>query len=481
MPDLSSIPLTMVDPAEAWQPWQPDDQNPWGLKWAGHLFRRAAFGASWPELQEAIQQGPAATLDSLTAGKPLIKLDYNTEKLNQIMDQLAPKSGPRYRSFEETNQIQAWWLYRMIYTPHPLLERLTLLWHNHFATSIAKVSQAGLMLKQNLLLRRHALGKFRPFLLEMSKDPAMLIWLDSNSNVKGAANENYARELMELFSLGVGNYTEKDIKEAARAFTGWHTAGQEFVFNAAQHDDGPKTVLDHTGNWDGGDIVRIVLDHKDKAGPVAPRFLVRKLYRHFISEGEAPPDALIEPLAKRLWETDYDIAEVMGVMLRSRLFFSGHAYRQRIKSPAEFVVGILRSLKEKEAGVGMPALANVMEGLGQTLFAPPNVKGWDGGRTWLNSATHLARHNTAWAFVGGEDDNFRKAADPLKPIKDFAAKEPEKQVAFLLDLFLQGDANPRAREKLIEFLKGDSKEEARSQRLRETAHTILLMPESQLA
>ncbi len=480
MSDLSSIPLANVDPALAWKPWQPDEKTPWNLKWAGHLYRRAAFGAGWPELQEALKKGPEAALDSLLAGKPLIDPGYTTAQFNQIVD-APPKSQARYRSFEETNEIQARWLYAMVYTPHPLLERLTLFWHNHFATSIAKVGQPALMLKQNMLLRKHALGKFRPFLLEMSKDPAMLIWLDSNSNVKGTANENYARELMELFSLGVGNYTEKDIKEAARAFTGWHTAGQEFVFNNSQHDDDPKTVLEQTGNWDGGDIVRILLDRKDKAGAVAPRFLARKLYRHFISEREALPDSLIEPLAKRLFETDYNLADLMGVMLRSRLFFSSHAYRQRIKSPAEFVVGTLRALKDRDAGVGMQELASVMEGLGQTLFAPPNVKGWDGGRAWLNSATHLARHNAAWAFVGGESPELKDAVSPLPPIEKFAGKEPEKQLAFLLDLFLQGDVEKAAHEKLTEYLKTESKEEARGKRLRETAHLILLMPEYQLA
>src|SRR5207245_155413 len=161
----------------------------------------------------------------------------------------------------------------------PLRERLTLFWHNHFATSVAKVRQPGLMQQQNALLRRHALGNFRTLLLEISRDPAMLVWLDSNNNVKGKPNENFARELMELFSLGLGHYTEKDIQEAARAFTGWHTASGEFLFNPAQHDGGSKTVFGKTGDWDGGDIVRLVLDR-----PQAARFLTRKLYREFIGE-----------------------------------------------------------------------------------------------------------------------------------------------------------------------------------------------------
>src|SRR5581483_3050586 len=191
-----------------------------------------------------------------------------------------------------------------------------------FATSIAKVRSPALMFRQNCLLRRHALGKFGPFLQAISKDPAMLIWLDSNSNVKGKPNENYARELMELFSLGVGNYTEKDIREAARAFTGWHTDGDEFRFNPQLHDGAPKTVLGQTGAWDGGDVVRIVL-----VQPAAARFLVRKLYRFLISENATPPDALLEPLCERFRKSDYAIAELVRTMLASRHFYSDHAFR----------------------------------------------------------------------------------------------------------------------------------------------------------
>src|SRR5207302_5124078 len=169
---------------------------------------------------------------------------------------------------------RAWWLYRMLYTPHPLREKLTLFWHNHFATSNSKVNNAGFMLGQYRLMHRHALGSFRTLLQEMSRDPAMMVWLDTRDSKKGNPNENYARELMELFSLGLGHYTEKDIREAARAFTGWEIHGTEAFFNKAQHDDGVKTVLGRTGNWKGADIVRICLEQQ-----AAPVFLAGKLYR----------------------------------------------------------------------------------------------------------------------------------------------------------------------------------------------------------
>jgi hypothetical protein len=511
-------PLSTLDPTLAWAPWSPDAQNPFDLKWAAHLFRRAAFGVpayrvgedAWQGLQRCVKQGHEATLKEVLDGLP------GQGDFDVMLDTLGPKIGksPRFEFMPDTglSEIQAWWVYRMVYSPHPLLEKLTLFWHNHFATSVAKVKKSTLMLKQNQLLRQHALAKFRPLLLEMSKDPAMLIWLDSNSNVKSAPNENYAREVMELFSLGVGNYTETDIREAARAFTGWHAAGTEFLFSSAQHDFGPKTILTQKGNWDGGDVLRILLEQ-----PVAARFLVKKLYRYLISENESPPDALIEPLAEEYRKSGYDSGLVVRKMLRSRLFFSQHAYRQRIKSPAEYVVGLVRTLGGQ---VGPANLAKSITDLGQKLFAPPNVKGWDDGKAWLNSGTLLARHNLAWDMVGTANDGPHPdirggiqvpgftpfdsgppvhQAGTMAIVEKHGGKQPEEKVNWLLALFLQGDAQPGTKQKLIDYLKSstakasekakdaEKKEEVAqpvdeaTKRLRETMHTILLLPEYQLA
>jgi uncharacterized protein (DUF1800 family) len=470
----SATPLAKLNPEEAWKPWQAE---PFTVKWAVHLFRRAAFGApafdpqrsAWDRFQQAVQQGLEPTLDQLLAGGP------GQAEFDQLLDRLAPQMTQVPRFTEATvGELQGWWLYRMLYTPHPLRERMTLFWHNHFATSFAKVKQPGLMLKQNQTLRSHALGRFRTLLLEVSRDPAMLIWLDSNSNIKGRANENYARELMELFSLGVGHYTETDVREAARAFTGWYANGEEFVLNSVLHDDGPKTILGQTGNWQGGDVVRVVLEQ-----PAAARFLVRKLYCHFISETEAPPDSLLEPLAEQFRRSDYDLASLMRTLLQSRLFFSEYAYRQRVKSPVEYVVGLLASL---DGRVPFSDLAAAMEGLGQTLFAPPNVKGWTGGKAWLNSATLLARHNMAWSLVRGNDARFQDKLALIGLVRQHGGPTPAQQVDFLLDLFLQGGVSDKVRQKLVDFLgKGQPKEKEWEARLRETAHTILLMPEYQLA
>src|SRR5262245_3111074 len=329
--------LDKIDPARAWQPWRPSPADPWGRKWAAHLYRRAAFGASRAELIQAERLGHQGTLDLLLRGRP---------EAEEAREALA--DAGRVAAGDGEERLRGWWLYAMLHSAHPLREKLTLFWHNHFATSDDKVQSAPLMFRQNCLLREHALGKFGPFLQAISKDPAMLVWLDSNRNVKGAPNENYAREVMELFSLGVGNYTVKDIKEAARAFTSWHTDSDGFRFNARAHDDGTKTVLGQKGVWDGGDVVRIVL-----AQPAAARFLVRKLYHFLVSETAEPPAALLEPLCVAFRKSDHDVAALVRTMLSSRHFYSAHAFRQRVKGPVEFVLGAVQAvylrLGEQEA------------------------------------------------------------------------------------------------------------------------------------
>jgi uncharacterized protein (DUF1800 family) len=394
--------------------------------------------------------------------------------------------------------LRAWWLYCMLQGGHPLREKLTLFWHNHFATSYAKVRDATLMYRQNCLLREHALGKFGPMLQAVSRDPAMLVWLDSNSNVKGRPNENYAREVMELFSLGVGNYTEKDIREAARAFTGWHVEKGEFRFKPEQHDDGPKTVLGKSGDWDGGDVVKIILEQ-----PAAARFLVRKLYTFLVSE-VPPPDDLLEPLCEGYRASDYDTAALVRTMLASRLFFSEHAFRKRIKWPVEYALGaalaVYRRYDVKDGDYRpLPPQSFVrwLAGMGQTLFAPPNVKGWPGGRAWLNTATVLERDNfaaavangSAWlppretlAFVPAAGVPPAKAFDPARILEEEKAERPGEIVRVLLDLYVPGGVRPEAAETLANFVaEGKPTGLLLARRVREAAHAILTMPEFQLA
>jgi hypothetical protein len=482
-----TVPLDQIDPAEAWKPWRPTAADPWGRKWAAHLYRRAAFGPTREELIEAQKLGPDATLDLLFRGRP-----DAAGLLPTLLD------VGRVAAARDDNgaQLRGWWLYAILHGGHPLREKLTLFWHNHFATSITKVRDSVLMFRQNCLLRDHALGTFGPMLQAVSRDPAMLMWLDSNSNVRGRPNENYAREVMELFSLGVGNYTEADVREAAKAFTGWHTDGREFRFKPALHDDGPKTVLGTTGNLDGGDVIELILRQ-----PACARFLVRKLYTFLVSEVD-PPAALLEPLCESFRKTDHDVAALVRTMLASNLFYSEHAFRQRIKWPIEYVVGAVRVVYRQypEADPNFrprsqQALVKWLTGMGQALFAPPNVKGWPGGRTWLNTSTVLERDNFAeavatgnllwWghaAFAPAADVPPPRAFDPARVIEEEGVDRPEDVVRVLLDLYVPGGVRRQARDSLVAFVAdGDPAAPALARRAREAVHAILTMPEYQLA
>jgi uncharacterized protein (DUF1800 family) len=460
-----------IDPLQAWEPYQPSNQSPWDLKKVGHLFRRAAFAANWTELQSALNAGPEKTIAGLLEDKP------ESADFTSITTQLA-------QSISRTNngnQARAWWLYRMLYTANPLREKLTLFWHNHFATSNAKVNNVAFMLGQFDLLRKNALGNFRTLLQDMSKDPAMLVWLDTSLSKKSMPNENYARELMELFSLGIGNYTEKDIREGARAFTGWGIKEGKAIYNEEEHDPGQKTILGQTGKWQGTDMVRICLEQK-----AAPLFIVSKLYRFLVSETIAPSPELLAPLAKQFKESDYDFGNLVKTVLRSNHFYSPQVYRTRVKSPVDFALGIVHAL---EGHLGTTALAQSLEELGQKIFYPPSVKGWDGGPAWLNGQTLLTRQNLALALTSTEDNRFGNKTDPAKLADKYKKQSDQDQVAFFLDLFLQGDVPADSREKLLDYLNRAHKQsipvfwsekDAETHRVRALCHLVLTLPEFQL-
>jgi uncharacterized protein (DUF1800 family) len=460
-----------IDPRWAWEPYRPTEKEPWDIKKVGHLYRRASFGATWTELETALHDGPEAAVDKVFQG-------------GTGLDDFDRETAEREASIARSNsdaQARAWWLYRMLYTPHPLREKLTLFWHNHFATSNTKVNNAAFMLGQYDLMRRHALGNFRTLLQEMSKDPAMMVWLDTRDSKKGNPNENYARELMELFSLGIGHYTEKDIREAARAFTGWEIQGGKAHFNKGQHDDGAKTVLDRTGKWTGEDIVRICLEQQP-----APYFIVGKLYRFLVSETVPATPELLEPLAMQFRRSDYDFGELVRTVLRSNLFFSATVYRTRIKAPVDFALGIVRAL---EGRIGTTALAQALESLGQNVFHPPTVKGWDGGPAWLNGQTLLFRQNLALALTSTEDPRFGRRTDPVELVRKHGKKSDEERVDFFLRLFLQDDVPVASRAKLLDYQQRSNRqsmpvywtaEDAADHRVRTLCHLVLTLPEFQL-
>jgi uncharacterized protein (DUF1800 family) len=362
------------------------DQS-WDRRAATRLLRNVGFAPSEAEVRAALQRGRAPTIEHLLGATP-------ESPRHDELDEM----GHAIALHDNIEQLRGWWLLRMVQTRRPLHARMALFWHNHFATSNAKVRNAPMMLQQLRTFERHGLGRFEDLLLALSQDPAMILWLDGDQNVLGRPNENFARELFELFALGVGNYTERDIKESARAFTGWHQHHGSFRFTKLNHDTGDKTVFDKTGPHGGEDIVRLTVAH-----PACSRFIATKLLREFLCPD--PPATLVEELASQLRDTDLNIGAAVRWLLASPAMFEQRWYRARIKSPVEFAVGMLRSL---EVHVPATALANTVTQMGQRLFEPPSVKGWDGQRTWLNSATMLVRLNTATRAVA--HDRFQPEA-----------------------------------------------------------------------
>lgn len=287
----------------------------------------------------------------------------------------------------ETHRIAYWWANRMVATNRPLEEKMALFWHGHFATNEEKVRDYRKMLIQLQTFQNQATGNFRALMVAVAQDPAMLAFLDAGVNVKGAPNENFAREIMELFTMGVGNYSEKDIREAARAFTGWNFHDVQFVVNAAQHDDGTKTVLGRTGGWDGVQVIDIILDQ-----PATSRFVAGKLYRYFARQELSPE--LQTRLGQALRDSKYELKPLLRTIFLSKDFYSAPSWGTQIKSPVHLAVSTYRKLGLKEAP-GVPDFNEATAGLGQHLMYPPTVAGWAQGRSWITPGLLLERGNFA--------------------------------------------------------------------------------------
>jgi uncharacterized protein (DUF1800 family) len=422
---------------QPWAPYEPSAKEPWDLRKVAHLHRRAGFGGTWAEIERDLKAGPAESIERL--------LHPTTEdrQFRQVADALKNAIAASAESFGMAGDPRAarvWWLYRMVYGDDPLGEKLTLFWHNHFATALHGVYNLQLMLDQNEMLRKHARGKFGDLLSAVESDRAMLIWLDNGSNQKDHPNENFAREMLELFTIGVGNYTEPDVRAAARGLTGWSQGRDnlfnktnEFTYQDALADTNPKTFLGQTGPWRRDDIFRIVLKQ-----PAAAPHICRRLYRWFISEGARPSDELIEPLAAEFRSSNFSIEHIVGIMLRSRHFFSPAAYRQRVKSPVEFCVGTIRQLEPRRVPNLLPLADLSCERQGQILFDPPSVKGWDGGPAWLDSNGTLVRLNWIAEFLNGNPVAGVPAYNSQEWLKRHAI-QPSRVLDSLADLLLQGD------------------------------------------
>ena len=377
-------------PSGPWAPYAPETKTPWTLRRVVHLHRRAGFAATWDELQRDLTTGPGASADRLLAGKANTTAPADFAAAADLIADAAVSAG-------DIARLKAWWFYRMLFGPDGLGEKLTLLWHDHFATANSKVQDPVLMRRQNDTLRKHARGRFADLLNASVREPALLLYLDAQANRKGHPNENLARELMELFTLGVGHYSEADVKEAARALTGWTVEDGRFAEVSARHDGGRKTILGKTGTWTGADLVRLLLDHPGTAERIA-----LKLCRQFFGEKAVSP-AAVKELTAVLRKHDLDVGWAVGVVLKSRLFFADANLGSRVLSPVEYVVGAARALELFEPAPSTLALADWSARMGQDLFDPPNVGGWPGGRAWLHTRSMIARANYAAALITGPD------------------------------------------------------------------------------
>ena len=434
------------------KPYDATRDGAWTIREATHLLGRSQFGYTPDELEQAVTGGLNATVDRLIATQPE---SAEFRQAEEALRKTAFATG-------EIADLKIWWLYRMWATANPLAEKVALFWHNHFATSNDKVRSIPQMLAQNELIRTHGLGSFKSLLHGMSRDTAMLVWLDGNANRKRHPNENFAREIMELFALGVGNYTEKDIQEAARAFSGWHVREGAFWFNQLQHDESTKTVFGKSGNFDGAAIVDLCLEQ-----PACARFLGMKLLKTFVCPD--PSTEQIDAVAARIRAHDYNMSPVMRELFSSQLFFGASCRRNVIKSPLDLVVGSLRSLA---ATVKWPPVARLLANLGQDVFEPPSVKGWEGGRLWINSSSILLRTNFATELASGDQIATLRTA-----ILDMAAGASDA-VATQIEKLLGGQTDAALHSEIVTH--HQRVEGSAEQKLRSILQLVMSLPEFQL-
>jgi len=400
--------------------------HPWTLAEAAHLLGRAGFGGSPAEIQSFHALGREKAVDSLIApAEPVsaFPLPAWAEEPQAVADMreraaqrkqmqseiltLSPEQAEiRKREFNQAAQrversqgleAQGWWFRRMLRTAAPLREKMTLFWHDHFSTSIQKVKAPALMVWQNALFRSRAFGSYRELTQALLFDPAMVLYLDVQNSKKGRPNENFPREVMELFTLGEGHYTEQDIRESAKAFTGYQfnrTTGKVF-HNRKQWDGGAKTVLGKTGAFDGVQVIDLIFQQEEPA-----RFMVRKIWAFFVGSGV--DEKTIDGLAARFRAADYQVAGLLREIFLSQDFYAPSVMGAQIKCPVQYLVALLKQLEIAEPPAGFPIIGQ--QQLGQTLFMPPNVAGWDWGKAWINTNTLLSRYNLAGYLTRGSED-----------------------------------------------------------------------------
>ncbi|MEK7951339.1 DUF1800 domain-containing protein [Luteolibacter soli] len=432
-------------------PAAPDE---WTIQEAAHLLRRAGFGGSPKDIESFHALGRYKAVESLLAptepvdafnlpawathDQALADMKERQEQFQEIRRatrDLSPEEAEKvrkeYRQKQQRTErqhgieAQGWWFRRMLKTEAPLREKMVLFWHDHFATSLQKVKQPVLMVMQNELFRRNATGSFKELTHSILKDPAMMLYLDTQTSKKGQPNENFAREVMELFTLGEGNYTEPDIKEAARAFTGYslNRLNGTVVHNKRQWDEGEKKIFGKSGKFDGDDVIDLLF-----AQEAAARYVPKKLWEYFAAED--PPEEGVDALAKSFKAADFKVEPLLREIFRSKAFYSDKIVRNQIKSPIQFLVQMFKELELESPPQGYTVNAQLQ--LGQVLFMPPNVAGWDWGKAWINTNTLLTRYNVAGFITKGAQESSQ-LADNGDAMMDQEMDKKQMRVANLLD------------------------------------------------
>ncbi len=458
---------------------------------AAHLLRRAGFGGTPAEIDAFAKLGREDAADRL--------LNFQAID-NSGLEARIQSAGLADLSTMKPGDGNRWWITRMVYTARPLEERMTFIWHGLLTTQVSKIGgqRFKLMLIQNALFRENPLPKYDDLLKAVSKDPAMLFYLDTAESTKEHPNENYARELMELFSMGVGNYTETDVRESARAFTGWRVTMPErpaepkanlteeerrklldqayaawepkFYVQQRFHDSGAKTFLGKTGTWDGDDIVDIIMSQ-----PATGRYICTRLFMEFANYN---PDARTTDRLVKVWDSSgHQVRDVVREVLISDEFYSEASYRGFVRGPIEFVAGAIRGLELdlatiQASGAGGPNArqADSFRGMDQVLFEPPSVAGWPGGETWLSSSTFFARMNYLDSFL------FPRGR-PIKIPVLAAAASPEQMVDVALDRLVDSNVTDATRQAIYEYARGVKNVDERAAGV---AYLVLASPEYQL-
>jgi len=422
--------LAAVDPVWAWSIYEPNPSRPWNIALAAHLYRRAAFGGTVEELQRAVELGPGSALEHLLRA-PTELVEYAAAQ--DAREVSSARSG-------DSQTFQAWWLRRLIESPYPYLEKVTLFWHAHFAIGASQTGDVALFQKHIHLLRAGALGGFSALLGAMLEDPAMYVALGGAQNRRAQPNLAFARPWLESFTVGAGTAQPEDVQGAARAFTGWFVYGGRLRFIEREHDEAEWTVLGRQGAFGRKELLNLLVAH-----PATASHLAKKLFRGFVSEAAEPSEALLAPLAERLRRSG-NLHEGIEMILRSNLLFSEHALRQKIKSPVDLAVGLARSLK----GVPpCPALASDLGRLGQRLDEPPTVHGWPTGTDWINSISLAARLRLSRDLLSGSGE-YGNSLDPWRPAADHGCKTVADAAKFWLDLLLQDQLSPGSARPILE-------------------------------